>query len=150
MTTGAKEWGQPYKEGVEIRLPSGNEVRLRPISLDVLLLQGNLPDFLTPIVARALWAETPLEDIENEADLATGFAELVNEIVPAVMLEPKVIGEGEPEEGEILLEWIEFPDKVFIFNLAIQPVEVMRKFRDEQIANVDSVSDGEESGDETE
>jgi len=148
--TGASVWKQPFKEGVEARLPSGKVIKLRPVALDVLLQSGDIPDFLTPIAAKTLWDETPLEDIENQTEMAVNFTQLVNTIIPAAILEPKVV-QGEPvNDDEISLNWIEFPDKVWIFNVVIQPVELMRKFCAESFKRVELISDGSESGDEAE
>jgi len=150
MVTGASEWKVPYVEGIEITLPSGKAVSLRPVSMDTMLLQGKISDLLTPLVAKAMWEETPADEIASKAELAKGFSELVNTIIPAAVLSPKVITSGEPGEDEILLDWIEFGDRTFIFQLVIQPVELLYSFRDEQRANLDAVPTGEESGDEAE
>lgn len=149
--TPAKVWRQPREEGYVVTLPSGNIARLRPVALDVLILSGEIPDLLSPIAAKMLWEETDVAEIANAAELATGTAKLINHVCRAAMMEPVVAAVGEePKDGEIALEDIDFQDKSIIFQLAIQPAEVLRKFRDRQAAGVDAVSDGDENGAEAE
>lgn len=143
------EWRRAHREGYVLTLPSGNVVRMRPVALDVLIVSGRIPDFLTAVAAKSLWTETSGEEIASRDELAKGFAELVNIIVPAALLEPKVVEDPQGDD-EVSLEDIDFQDKVSIFQLAVQPSEVLRKFRDQQDAGVATVSDGEDNGDEAE
>ena len=132
----------PRLSGTVIKLPSGNVARLRPVALDVLITSGKLPDLLTPIAAKTLWAELDMEEIGDAAEVAKSMSELLNFVCKASFLEPRVVDE-EPEEDEIALEDIEIGDKTFVFQLATQPAEVLRRFRERQSRDVASVPDGE-------
>ncbi len=147
--TSAAEWRKAREEGYVVTLPSGHVARLRPVALDVLIISGKLPDLLTPLAAKSLWIETDGEEIANEAEKAKGYAELINIIVPAAMVEPRVVDDPTGDD-EISLEDIDFADKAAIYQLATQPAEVLRRFRDKQKRNVAAVSDGQGDGTATE
>lgn len=136
--TQASEWRRPRQEGYVITLPSGFKARLRPVALDMLILSGKLPDLLTPIAAKSLWTETDTAAIGDQAELAKGFAELINIVVPAAMMYPLVVDDPQAE-NEIGLEDIDFSDKTAIFQLVTQPAEVLRRFCDQQTAGVESL-----------
>lgn len=141
--TSANEWRKPREEGYVVTLPSGHAARLRPVALDVLIITGKLPDLLTPLAAKSLWLETDSEKIGNEAEQARGYAELVNLIVPAAMLEPRMVTDPQNDD-EIGPEDMDFVDKVAVFQLATQPAEVLRRFRDQQARDVATISDSED------
>lgn len=138
----ARTWRQPRQEGFVVVLPSGNAARLRPVALDQMILAGKLPDLLTPLAAKTLWTNTDEAEIGNQIELAKGFAQLVNMIVPLAMMEPKIV-EDPLADDEIAIEDIDFGDKVAVFQLATQPATFLRAYRDQQAANVATVSNGQ-------
>ena len=140
-TSGA-DWRKPREEGYVIRLPSGNMARLRPVALDVLIISGKLPDLLTQLAAKSLWAETDTATIGDQVELAKGYAELINIIVPAAMMEPRIVEKPQADD-EISLDDLQFSDKVAIFQLASGGTTLLQNFRDEQTPNVEPVRDGE-------
>lgn len=163
--TSAGEWRRPYEEGEVVELPSGFRARLRPVAVDSLIAQGEIPDMLTPIAARMLYEGEELDDVTEKTDLARGYMQLINQIVPAAFLEPRVVDEfveveqddgtvvkerRELGEGEIGLSHIDFADKLTVFQLAINPVEVLRRFRRQQEADVAAGDDGEADGESPE
>lgn len=147
--TPAAQWRKPREEGVNITLLSGNTATIRPVALDVLVSSGKLPDLLTPIAAQTLWRERDPQDIADAADTAKQYADLINAVIPAAFLYPKVVEEPEADD-EIALDDIEFGDKVQVFNLATAGALTLRKFRERQVANVESGTDGEGDGNEAE
>lgn len=152
--TPAAVWRKPRLEGYVVTLPSGNRVRLRPVALDLLILGGDLPDLLTPIAARSLWTETDVAAIADQVELAQGFAELVNRVVPLAVLEPEIVTDVPSGyqfgDDEIALDDIDFGDKLAIFQLATQPAAVLRSFREQQAAGVAALSDGQDGEPATE
>lgn len=148
--TPAAEWRKPREEGYLITLLSGNVARLRPVALDVLILSGEIPDLLSPLAAKLLFEEVEIDQIRDASELAAGTARLFNHVCQAAFLEPRIVDEVTDPDTEITLEDISFADKSLVFQLAIQPAEVLRNFRDQQAANVDAVSDGDENGAEAE
>ena len=144
-----KAWRKAREEGEAVALPSGNVARIRPVALDVLLTSGNLPDLLSPIAAKTLWTEVDTDQIADMAETAIGMAELVNIVCQASFVEPRIVDEATADD-EITLEDIDFLDKTSVFQLATQPAEVLRRFRQQQEGNVDPVLDGQNDSDAAE
>ncbi len=142
-------WRKPREAGETVRLPSGNIATLRPVALDQLMLSGKIPDLLTPIAAKSLWTETDTADIADQVETAKGFAELVNLVVPAAMLSPRIVAEPAADD-EISLADIDFSDKLAIFQLATGGSQVLKSFREQQEKRVEPVSDGKDVRAETE
>lgn len=148
--TSGLAWRKPREEGYVVKLePSGHYVRMRPAALDVLIASGKIPDLLTPAAADALWGDRLLNSAEvkgllAEAKAAKDFTSLVNLVVRASVMEPRIVDNPQADD-EISLEDIEFPDKLLIYQLAIQPVTVLNSFRDRQIADVEALPDGEDA-----
>lgn len=146
QVTGAAVWRKPRQEGYVITLPSGNTARLRPVALDVMITSGKLPDILTPIAAKTLWAEIETEEIGNVAEMASGMADLFGIVCKAAFMEPAVVDKPKAD-NEISLEDISFEDKAAVFQLAIQPAKVLERFREQQAAGVESVPDSKDGKD---
>jgi len=142
QVTPAAAWRKPRLEGYTVTLPSGNTVRLRPVALDMLILTGKLPDLLTPIAARSLWVDTNADAIGKEVELARGFTELVNIVVPAALLEPCMVDDPQAD-NEIGPNDMDFADKLAVFQLATQPAEVLRQFREQQTGSLATLSNGD-------
>lgn len=148
--TPGKQWGAPFQEGVVIKLPSGKNVKVRPVSVDVLLTTGEIPDFLSVAAAKILWDEIPLEKLNSDLKLAEEMARLANIIIPACLISPRIRpylkgqtithpDELPLEPDEIRIDWIHFLDKAALFQLAIQPAEVLYSFRNQQIGSLDAL-----------
>lgn len=146
QVTSAGQWRKAREEGTIVTLPSGHVARLRPVALDVLITSGRLPDFLTPVAASTLFAEQEMEKIAEHGKVAEQYAQLINAVVPAAFLEPRVVA-GEPGEGEISLDDVEFVDKVAVFNLATAGARALETFRSRQESDVDALQDGKGNGD---
>lgn len=159
-TSGA-DWRRPRTEGELIELPSGNRARLRAVSLPTLVAAGNIPDLLTPLVVRMLGqgidattdtlekALASAEKGEDDAGAAEAFRQLrdMNEVFDAVcraiFVEPRIV-ETPQADDEIAAEDLELADKLHAVYLAMQPVEVLRRFRVQPATDVATVHDGED------
>src|SRR6185295_8729798 len=124
--TSGKAWRQQVEGGEFITLPSGKTVKLRAVSLERFLLSGVIPNLLAPLAAKTLWEETPVESIGQDVKNLSSYIELIEIIVPAAMMEPVVVLKT-PEnpvpilaDNEILLDHMDFVDKIAVFQLAIQ------------------------------
>ena len=145
--TTAAEWKKPRNEGVLVPLPSGNYARLFPTDLMKMVKAGMIPDELSPIAAKAVWAEQDPEKIGESLELAKQYDELLDVIIPAIFAEPKVALAGqEPKEDEISIEDIELSDRTAALNLAIMGASSMRKFREQQEKLMATVHDGNKDG----
>lgn len=145
QVTSASEWLKPYIEGVTVIIHSGKVIRMRPVDLVELMRNGTIPDLLTPVASSALWEGVIGDDIaKDNFKQINRMLDLADLILPTVVLEPKIyIGEGQLPEGMIKLEHFSVPERLAIFNLATQPVNVLEAFREKQIGDVEALSDGE-------
>jgi hypothetical protein len=122
---------------------SGLAVEVGAVQLDQLLLAGKIPDLLTPLVAEALWE--PVGQGKNTDELASqkGFYELVNCVVRAALVSPRVV-DNPTADDEIGIEHLPFLDKVLIYRTATQPLGVLHRFRPVKDATVDALPKGED------
>lgn len=147
--TPGSAWRRPREQGEIVTLPSGNVARVRPVAVDALLAAGRIPDLLSGVAAKTLWTETDTATIAEQAETAKHFADLINLIVPLVMLEPRVVDNPEGDE-QIALDDIEFSDKIAIFQLATGGSTVLRQFRLDQEKRLAAIHNGENVQPETE
>lgn len=147
-TTALDNWKKPFTEGVEVTIPSGNVIKMRPVSLEDLMRKGKIPDFLTPVASKALWDSVPLEDMGTDGyKAANDLNQLMALIVPASVVEPKIyVGDGECPDDAIPLEYLSLLDKLAVFQLALQPVNVLVSFRGKQIGMLASIPNVEVTG----
>lgn len=140
--TSGRQWRKAREEGIVVTLPSGNIARLRPVALDVMLANGQMPDLLAPIAAKSLWDEIDTEKIAGMVDMAKGMADLFGIVCKAALLEPRVV-DNPTADDEIALDDIEFQDKAAIFQLAIAPTRALELFRRQQEQRLAAVHDGQ-------
>lgn len=148
QATSAEEWSKLYLEGVLVPLASGKVARLRPVGIEELVRTGRIPDDLSPLAAEVVWMGEPGGNTVRT--LGKGAILMLNTIVQAAFIEPRVVMEGEPGEGEISIDHIDLIDKQEVFRWVTAPVAVLATFRARQSRNVASVQPGEDAGAEAE
>ena len=141
--TSGREWRRPREEGYALTLPSGNTAVIRPVALDVMLQQGEIPDVLTPIVASTIWSEIKVDGDEVEANPTLGLRMigLFDIVARAAFVEPRVVDDPQADD-EIAPSDLSLEDKGAVFQLAIQPARVLAKFCEQQAAGVGPVPAG--------
>jgi hypothetical protein len=139
------ELRRAYEEGLPQRLLSGIEVTMRPVRADKLLMGGNMPDILTPLVMRMLFGVQP-DDVEFPDEIedpvmhylsktrakaaeAVEFVRSVDAVCEAALVDPSIV------------PYLSLSDRLWIFKLAFIPAEVLSRFRDEPSGDVEAVSD---------
>lgn len=141
--TPGSAWRAGRAATTSIELPySELAVEIGHVQLDQLLLAGKIPDVLTPVVASVLWATVGQGKSEAELRAEKGFYELVNIVVAAALVSPRVVAEP-AQDNEITIDDLDFGDKIMIYSVAIQPLAVLHRFRQEQAADVDALPEGE-------
>lgn len=151
-TSGAA-WRQPRTEGYLKELPSGAVARLRPVSPDQLIVAGEVPDILTPLVLKMLFQGSDGSELtklvtSNEESLthARGTMTLINAVCRAAFVQPRIVAEPATDD-EISIDDVTVLDRYFVFQLATQPAEVLRDFRlSPETTDVATVPDGEGDG----
>ncbi len=146
----AMAWRKLTEEGEVIQLPGGLVARIRTVSMETMVLSGEIPDILTPIAMRTLFKETKLSEIGDDADVSKEWIELVHLVVPAAMVDPRIAPDDIPTDDFLTLSELGWDDKLAIFQLAIMSVDALASFRKIQEEDVESVSDSEGDVDATE
>ncbi len=136
--TPVNEWLEPFTNGVVVELPSKHKIKMKPVAIDELLRMGKIPDMLSSLAARSLWEGVPIDTVmDNNFQTAKDLTELMSIILPCCIVYPPIYsGEDELPEGMIKLEHLSVIDKLAIFQLALQPVDELKRFRNKQIGNV--------------
>lgn len=142
--TSGRDWRKLNEETIITVLPySGMVVEMGRAQLDQLLLTGKIPDVLTPIVADVLWASIGQGRAQDEIQAEKRFFELVNAVVAACLLNPRVVS-NPTQDDELAISDIDFADKLIIYKLATQPLAVLHRFRQGQTPDVDALQQGDD------
>lgn len=137
------DWRRQRTTPISTTLPySGLVVDIGPVQLDALLLAGKIPDVLTGIVASVLWSTVGQGKKEEEIRAEKDFYALVNAVVSACLVTPRVV-ENPSQDDEIAIDELSFADKLLVYTIATQPASVLYRFRQEQVAAVDALPEGE-------
>ena len=143
MTTGSAWRAQSTATAITTLPLSGLNVEVGRVHLDALLLAGQIPDVLTPVVADMLWSTIGQgQGKEAEIQGTKDFFELVNIVVKAALVNPRIV-DTPTADDEIAITDIDFGDRLIIFQLARQPVSVLFRFRQGQAPTVDPVPESE-------
>lgn len=131
-------------------LPSGNVVRLRPVDMSVMMLEGRIPDLLSPLAAKSLFLGIEEDDMLNLEDaeafekvkeIAPDMLKLYNIVTKAAFLEPRIVENPEGDD-EISIEDVDAADKAAVFAYTSQGAAALKFFRDQQNADVEPTHDG--------
>lgn len=127
-------------KGIEVELPGTERlVRLRALDAEALLKEGKMPDLLTPLVIKSVYAEMNDREVReflgqqrNSMPEALAHLETVNYVVE------KGIADGTKVKDLTLAE------KRWIFRLVMEPAELLITFRYDKDASVELVAESEE------
>lgn len=138
-TSGAL-WRKTRLEGELVRLPSGNIARLRNVRPVKLMLNGEIPDALTPIVASMLSGDDGKKaagELSPEKLIEASNA-LTEAVCREAFVEPRIV-ENPTADDEICMDDLENRDAEFVMNLLYTPVGVLAKsfpLTDETVADL--------------
>lgn len=116
-----------------VELPSGNVPLLRKPQLLAMMKLGQIPNPLLELAVAAV-----------NGGASTDFAktaEFIDFLVSAAFVEPRVVLEGEPGEGELSIGEITDQDKTFVVNWTQRETRAVEPFRSERPSTPGS-SDG--------
>jgi len=132
------QWRASRTHAIE-DLPSGLPIVVKDVSLqDLVMMDGvEIPNTLLDMMfdndaKQAQGADDAQSDTEVVLEMMrnkTEFNQLLNEMVKACLLEPK-LGE-QPDEEHITLEELSFADKMHIFNFLNREAQGMHPFPDD-------------------
>lgn len=149
--TRGTDWRRPREEGFTLELPSGNVARIRPVALDVLLRNGDVPDLLTPWVAKTIYEGVDTDELDKLLSVDTlveqseGMLALIDAICAAAFVEPRIVEDPQADD-EIAIADVELQDRGAVFSLAVLPAQALRSFLERQAAGVAPVPDGDGDG----
>jgi hypothetical protein len=146
--TKAKAW---YESQItEVTLPSGNTAHLRHVDLYDLVMQGNIPDALTGLVAKQLGlnkGETePPDETKKQLDSLKSYNDLLDVTALVSFVEPKLVKDEADEDLDNDKLWVgrlSVADKNMVFNWANGKAKHIEPFRAEPAAVVGDAQPGE-------
>lgn len=141
MPTSGKEWRKRREEGIEVVLPSGMRVRLRPMGAAMLLRSGIVPDYLTDaLVKRTVGMEA---DEPEPPDQEAVRAKLVylDEIARRMFVSPRIVDKpiDQLADDEITIDDVDDVDKLVLPGLVGAPPAFMSDFLHGQTAHLADV-----------
>lgn len=143
--TSGRELRREYEEGVPVRLPfSGATVRVRSVEPDALLLIEDIPEILTPVIAKLMeegsWRQSDDDEKSNAEKLKelTQWRHLVNAIAAAALVSPRVVDKPADQlaDDEIRIEHLKWFDKVHLVGVLNRPLDDLNGFREQQEGDV--------------
>jgi hypothetical protein len=144
--TPALEWRrlvESDKRGYVVELASGMQVRLRPVSIERMLRSGQIPDELSPIAGKSIWSEFSEDSVGTSTNMVLGMFDLLDLICMAAIIEPKIVEDPQADD-ELSIDDLGTDEKYEVYQLVTQPGWVLRKFCEQQGANVASLPDGQD------
>lgn len=153
--TDASAWRSPRKEGLVVKLPSGNSCRVRrTLDLFTLLKTGQIPNPLRTLIRKSIEEHGKDQPMQLEGlteESLQQMMELIDNCVIKAVVEPpvRVPPEDEsdpsgwlPPEGCISIYDLTLPDKMFIFDVAQGAAMDLQPFREKQEQAIQSVRNG--------
>jgi hypothetical protein len=148
--TGADAYLERMRDGVLVTLPSGDVVRIGPISAVDLAAAGGIPDRLTAHV----FADMPSMlreargDEEATARLYRERVEVIDTVCCAILREPRMVPEpaegGEPPAGAIFPAHMPWGDRMHLYRLATGEASLdLARFRRRPTAGVHAAPNGD-------
>lgn len=152
----AQSWKKSAAKSQDLEVPSGNVCLVkRPDTLKMLLQGGTIPNALMPIIKEHLATgegteQAPKDEIIArtlaDAGALEGMVEMIDKVVVACVVEPKVLrvpeDEDDRDEDNLYVDEIDFADKVYIFSWAMGGADDLASFREEPREGVGAVPQG--------
>lgn len=157
--TTASTWRQRRAEPVEV--PSGNVALIRAVGLQAFIKSGVIPNSLMPEVQKILsnpedlGSDTTKElfkDQEITPETMMELLDMIDAVVCQCVVEPKVHSvpkdekgvevpfEERPEIEGLWVDEVDDEDKAFVFQFAVGGTRDLETFREEQAAQLESLS----------
>jgi hypothetical protein len=141
--TPASHWKQRYEEGIEVEMPDGAIVRMRPtVDTTYLIATGKIPDGLTNIALDGLDFAA---EIQKAATDLTEKTKQLNELFEIVCREtwihPRIV-DNPQKDGEVKIAWLSGEEKQITWNLINRPVSDWKRFLHQYLASLELVPNG--------
>lgn len=136
MTTSGRAWREQRNQGVEVTLPSGNVVRLRPVSIQAFLKLPNIPDTLTPVIHDMIAPKeaTKVQTVED----VINFHRVLDALCAYAFVSPRIV-EAPESDDEISMGDVDTADKLAVLGLLDKTARQLESFRPQQADALESV-----------
>lgn len=114
--TPASEWRKARE--TQLQLPSGKTILAkRPDPIDLVLQDGVIPDSLAQLIVEQIGGSPNTQWKPTRQEVGK-IGHMMNTVAKAVFLYPEIV-DGNPGEGQILIEDVSADDKMFLLNWAL-------------------------------
>lgn len=158
--TSASAWKKKAKQGRALDLPSGFTCRAKNPGIQVFIREGLVPNDLLPIVNEALakgkgGQEVSASDIASQVSDGESLQkvmEMIDAVTVYCVLEPTVshpptdddgniiaVEDRDEDEDVVYIDEVDFDDKMFIYQWAVGGTSDLKKFREQQDRNLESL-----------
>lgn len=151
--TPASEW-RLGREGVIATLYSGLRVRLRTVDLSTLVMEGQIPDFLTALIIDMFENGTDApgyhepdkypDPVHRFFRMDRKFMPLVNYVCRVAFVSPRIVDEPVADD-EISIDDVPYTERLQVFNSVTRGLAGLHSFRDQSQADVDALPEGEDA-----
>lgn len=124
-----KQRGQD-RTGKYITLPTGPIVKVRKPKLLDMFASGQIPGELINL-ARNKTEDELNKKIEGNPEARKKTLEMMNAVVKAAFVEPKIVDEPDYDKQEIHVDDLDMSDKLFVYKIAMGGTEELKKFREQ-------------------
>lgn len=125
----ADEW----RQGAVVEFPSGLRPRLRPMTWEILVENGDVPEDLMAVVADFIAGDEKARFPTSTLQDRIKFFRFMRNVARRMFIEPEVV-ETDAKDGQILASEIEQGDLQYLWLTIGHGVQVLRSFRLEQTA----------------
>jgi len=147
MVTEISKWKKDTGP-LPLEVPSGNTCLVRQKPLTACLKAGLVPNPMLALVKRSIQTGQGFETEDLSDDQILALITLIDNVVMACTVEPKVYPEpeqdGDRDDERLYVDEVSFPDKYAIYAYAISGVKEVAPFRGEQTGDVERIHDGED------
>lgn len=136
------------RQGVLLKVPSGERCKARRIGLDVFLRNGMVPNSLMPIIKEAMRSgEAPKMNMEDfDEEMLDSILSLVDSVCREAVIEPELhlppSSPADRRDDIVYTDDVDMNDRMFIFNWVVGGSADLERFRKEQAASLADVRSG--------
>ena len=146
--TSGRAWREKQRahreQGVAIELPSGFTAQLRALDFSIMIKMGKLPNSLLGLVMEQFIGGKKKAEIDAVKNFEE-YQQLLDAVTETAFVSPRIV-ENPTKEDEISIDDVDDVDKQFCMTVLGKSARDLERFRDKQIAAMESVrdSDGDE------
>lgn len=142
MATSGRDWraksAKIRQEGIEVPLPSGMVARVRNVPIAMFLLEGGIPDSLTPLVAEVISGKEMKEGSIPPQKLLQANTEMLRAITRLSFVSPKIVA-SPVSDDEISIDDVDEEDMQTLMGLLGLPARRLHDFRQKQEGIVERI-----------